>query len=405
MALVAASSSDGIAVGQEQGWPPTTPAFEPMSADFLDTAPRDVASGEPFPPSHDWPAPTDNLDSEFPTANGDMSVEDEPGVEDVDGRLGEPGRPFRSPGLPGSGTGGPGMGPPGMGAPGYGVAWYPTSRVKGSGLGSELGMLRQNISARVPVWGRDADLVMLSTGVRNTLFFTDAVLPTSLRPFPNALWNLNVGSTYLHRFDNGGSSMLGVTFGSASDKPFHSINEMNVGLMSSLQVPAKNQRDMWMFMLMYSPVGNFTFPMPGVAYFWNPSEEFHASIGLPFSVMWRPTDDFTFNVSYVPLITINARATYQVAERIVAYSGFVSLQEAYLLADRENVDDRFIEFEKRVLAGMRLDLWEHATLDISSGYAFDRYFGIGQNQIGGSLDDQVNIAPCVFLAATFEVGF
>ena len=87
---------------------------------------------------------------------------------------------------------------------------------------------------------------------------------------------------------------------------------------------------------MYSPVGNLNFPIPGVAYLWNPSDAFHASIGLPFSVMWRPVDDLTFNFSYMPLVTVNARATYRLVGKVFVYGGFESLQEAYLLADRED---------------------------------------------------------------------
>ena len=130
------------------------------------------------------------------------------------------------------------------------------------------------------MWRDGGDVLMLSAGVRNSMFFTDAILPDSHRPFPNELWNVHLGTNYMHKFDNGWSGMLGINFGSASDKPFHSINEMNVGFMSFLQIPVWNDRDAWRFSLMYSPVGNLNFPIPGVAYLWNPSDTLHASIGI-----------------------------------------------------------------------------------------------------------------------------
>jgi hypothetical protein len=92
---------------------------------------------------------------------------------------------------------------------------------------------------------------------------------------------------------------------------------------------------------MYSPVGNLNFPIPGVAYVWNPSDALHVSVGLPLSVVWRPVDDLTINLSYMPLTTVNARATYGLVDKVFVFGGFEWLQEAYLLADRENTQDRF----------------------------------------------------------------
>jgi hypothetical protein len=247
-------------------------------------------------------------------------------------------------------------------------------------------------------------MLMFTAGVRNSMFFTDAILPDSHRPFPDELWNVHLGTNYMHKFDNGWSGMLGINFGSASDKPFHSINEMNVGFMSFLNIPVWNDRDAWRFMLMYSPVGNLTFPIPGVAYLWNPSDTFRASIGLPFSIMWRPVEDLTINVSYIPILTVNARATYRLVGKVFIYGGFESLQEAYLLADRYNISDRFMGFEKRLLTGVRWELCQHTTLDVNGGYAFDRYYGVGRNQIG-NLHDQIDIAPGAFLSGNLHVRF
>jgi len=256
----------------------------------------------------------------------------------------------------------------------------------------------------VPLWRSGGDFLMLSAGVRNSMFFTDAVLPDSHRPFPSDLWNVHLGTNYMHKFDNGWSGMLGITFGSASDKPFHSIHELDFGFMSSLQLPVRNGRDSWQFSLMYSPVGNLNFPIPGVAYLWNPSDALHVSIGFPPMVVWRPTEDLTINVFYMPLTTVTARATYRLSGRVFLYGGFESLQEAYLLADRENVSDRFMGFEKRLIGGLRWDLWRHAVLDVNAGYSFDRYYGSGENQIS-DLHDRVKVAPGPFMSANFQIGF
>jgi len=104
------------------------------------------------------------------------------------------------------------------------------------------------------------------------------------------------------------------------------------------------------------------------------------------------------------IITVKARATYRLVGKVFVYGGFESLQEAYLLADRENVSDRFMGFEKRLIGGVRWDVWERATLEASAGYAFDRYYGVGKNQIG-NLHDQVDIAPGDFASVNFQILF
>ncbi len=299
---------------------------------------------------------------------------------------------------------GAGMGGPGMGGPGYGATWYPSRPVSGSAPATDSGLVRQNLSAAVPVWREGGELVLLSAGIRNALFFTDAILPDSHRPFPSELWNVHLGMNYMHKFDNGWSGGLGISFGSASDRPFHSISEMNVGFNSFLQVPVWNERDAWRFSLMYSPVGSLSFPIPGVAYLWNPTEDLRVSVGLPLAVMWRPVEDLTINLSYVPLTIVNARATYGVAGKLFIFGGFEWLQEAYLLADRENTADRFMGYEKRLISGVRWDVSQHSSLEMDAGYAFDRKYGMGQNQVN-NLHDQVDIAPGAFVSANFRIRF
>jgi hypothetical protein len=302
-----------------------------------------------------------------------------------------------------TGLGGRG-GPGGLGAPGYSVTWYPSRPTSPVTNGTDFGLVRQNLSAPVPLWRDGGDSVRMTVGVQNSLFFTDARLPDSGRAFPDELWNVRLGLNYAHRFDNGWALTVGGNVGSASDKPFHSIDEMNVGFMSSLRVPVWDGRDAWLFSLSYSPLGNLTFPIPGVAYQWNPSDELHVSIGLPLAVTWRPIEDLTLTASYVPLTNVNARATYRLAEQLSLYGGFVWAYEAYFLADRTDKNERFLGYEKRLIGGVSWGFWQQATLDLNAGYAFDRYYGFGQNKIG-NLHDQLNVAPGAFIGANVRVRY
>lgn len=297
-----------------------------------------------------------------------------------------------------------GFGGPGMGEPGYRATWYPSRPITNSAIPSDLGLVRQNVSAAFPIWKKDGDTVLLSASVRNTLFFTDAIMPDSQQLFPQQLWNINTGLMHIHKFDNGWTSGLRSTFGSASDKPFNNINVMNVSFFGFLQTPAKNDRDAWLFSLFYSPVGNVEFPIPGIAYLWKPNENLTASIGLPFSVKWKPVEELTLTVSYIPVTNINARATYLLRPGLEIYTGYEWLNEAYFLANRAVLLDRFLGFEMNLISGLRWEIGSNTVLDVNGGYAFNRYYGIGQNQFA-DLQDQTDISPGAFLGASLLLKF
>ncbi len=265
--------------------------------------------------------------------------------------------------------------------------------VSGSSPQTDLGVLRQSVSGAVPAWiDDDGNKLMLTASVRNSLFFTDAILPDTHTPFPNELWSVSVGTNYLHTFDNGWKTGLGLSVGSASDQPFHSINEMTFGVNAFLQIPSWNERDSWRFSLMYSPTGNVDFPIPGVAYLWNPSDDLHLSIGLPLAIMWRPAENLTLTASYVPLTNVNARATYRLGGGLSVFGGFEWVTEVWELADRTDVNDRFMGEEKRLIGGVRWEFCQQGALGLNAGYAFDRFYGEGHSPLG-SLQDRVDVAP------------
>lgn len=296
------------------------------------------------------------------------------------------------------GSGGPG----GASRPGYSVQWFPSQPVEGQP--ADLSVIRQRLAVGAPLWTRDGHKVILFASVRNDLFDTNAILPQSGRPFPEQLWNVNLGVVYSHEFANGWTGTSVVSVGSASDQPFHGIEEMTVNFIGSLRIPTRNQRDAWLFSLLYSPVGNFTFPIPGVAYAWNPNEQLSMTIGIPFFINWKPTEELSFELSYFPITNINARANYRLTDRLYAFAGFEWNYEAFFLVDRAERLDRFMGFEKRVLTGLRYDIFTKGAIDLQVGYAFDRVYGVGQNRLG-NLQDQVDVDPGMFVAASFTLRF
>lgn len=325
------------------------------------------------------------LSSSFPDASESV---------DAFGPLGESPGPDGDPGGPG-GPGGPGD------SPGYGITWYPSATVDGQG--TELAIVRQSLDVDIPLWFRDGDAAMLSVGVDESHFSGQATLPDSQRPFPADLWIIDVGLKHMHEFDNGWSSMVMVDVGSPSDKPFHSTRELSYQVGGFMQIPAKNGRDSWTVGAVYSPSGSPAIPLPILSYNWHPSETFHMNIGLPFEMTWEPTEQWSFNLSYTPLLDVDALATYKFTDQLRVYGGYQYATDSYFLADREERKDRFFAIEQRLVVGVHQDLGKHFAIDLNAGYAFDRHFGEGDDQL--DLSDRVDLESGAFLGGRLSYNF
>jgi hypothetical protein len=239
--------------------------------------------------------------------------------------------------------------------------------------------------------------------LRSDLFHTNAILPDTGQPFPQDLWSVRIGTTYRHEFENGWITGTSLSIGSASDQPFHSVNELTGGVNLFLRIP-QGEHNAWLFTLNYSPTAELAFPVPGVAYLWQPSDRLHVNVGLPFMVMWRPLDDVTLDVSYMLIRTVHARATYRICRAASVYVGYDWNNESWYLVDRPDVHDRFFYFEQRVSAGVRGHLWKMATYDLSGGFVFDRSFFEGKNSNSQNFN-RVDVGDAPILSVRFGIGF
>src|SRR5262249_36497762 len=110
------------------------------------------------------------------------------------------------------------------------TTWFPDERVT-NGPPAQLGYVQQDFSVAFPLWQNETNEVSATAHVRGEFFHTGAVfLPDTGQAFPSELWNVHVGATYRHLFDNGWIAGGGVNVGSASDRPFSSIHEMTAGV-------------------------------------------------------------------------------------------------------------------------------------------------------------------------------
>jgi hypothetical protein len=281
------------------------------------------------------------------------------------------------------------------------VTWFPDEPVRGQP--TNLGYTQESLSFNTPFWQDGPDEWAGSIHVLNEHFNTSAILPNSRLPFPDDLWNIRVGTSYRHLFDNGWIAGGTLSVGSASDEPFNTFKEMTFGVNAFLRIP-QGEHNAWLFSLNYSPTSELPFPIPGVAYIYQPTDYFRANLGLPFALWYRPIDDLTLDFSYMLLRTVHARATYRVYGPVRVYGGFDWSNESYFLADRANENDRFFYYDKRLTGGVQVFFSRQGLLDVFAGYDFDRFYFQGA-QYADNQHDRIDVGNGAFLGLRFEMKY
>ncbi len=236
---------------------------------------------------------------------------------------------------------------------------------------------------------------------------TDAVLPSTGQKFPQGLWDVRFGPAYRHRFDNGWTAGGLVTVGSASDRLFDSWEETEIQATGYVRIPTTG-RNAWIFLLTYSDNREFlnNVPFPGFAYWYEPSDQFRLLIGFPFtSIQYKPVRDLSLDISYFPIHSIRSRVSYRVLRPLQIYTGFDWRSEGYFRADREDRWDRLFYNEKRVYAGARWNFGKRYFVDLSGGYAFDRFYFEGHNIEDDHNFNRVDVADGPFISLQGGVAF
>jgi hypothetical protein len=187
-----------------------------------------------------------------------------------------------------------------------------------------------------------------------------------------------VGGTYHRRFADRNALTVDISLGSASDHPFHSIDETALMVNLAYTIP-QGERHSWLFLVNYSNLRPFLnhVPIPGVAFLYNPSEEFRAVLGAPFlSVFWRPGQSWLLYGTGSPFFA-SAGATYFVWGPLQLFTGFNWINQTYLLANRLDPEVRFFHVYKSLSLGLRSPVSRAASLELSGVYYFDRSYREG----------------------------
>ena len=126
----------------------------------------------------------------------------------------------------------------------YRFTHYPDQKVEDQETHFKLSEHRASFF--VPLYQDTANEWALSAKTLFQDIDTRARFPDAGGRFPSELWDANAGLSYRHKFDNGWIGALAVTGGSASDEPFHSLDEVYVRAVAMLRVP-QGERNAWIF--------------------------------------------------------------------------------------------------------------------------------------------------------------
>jgi hypothetical protein len=287
------------------------------------------------------------------------------------------------------------------GPPGYGATWFPSQQVKGQP--TNLGMIRQGAAIYTPIIPDGDDRAIAMFGLSNVYSYTDAILPDTGRPFPTSLWDIEAGFGYSHVYDNDWTVGAMFSVGSASDKPFDRNNTLNISTGLYGTAPAMNQ-DVWIFGILYSRTLDIPYPIPAISYYWRSQEDIEMNIGVPFLMKWKPWKGFQIDAYYMPIRIASVKASWDLGEGWHAYTAFNWFYDAFFLYDRPNNSDRFFGYEKRLTAGLQFDLPLSLQLDVSAGWAFDRFFFQGRYYSDRNFD-RVSVESGPFAALSLGIRF
>lgn len=271
------------------------------------------------------------------------------------------------------------------------TAYAPSQAVRDS----KESLASQSLAAQLafPLRIDAAGIVLGTTSLKSTQLSTDATLPQSGIPVPDELWDMRAGMFFTREWVSGWKVGGLFNFGSASDEPFHSVDELTLTSLGFVSVPARN-RDAWNFSLFYSPTSQLAFPIPGIAYLWRPSDIFEAQIGLPAALTYAPSDSFSLRARYTPVTDVSVEARQSVTADWSLFARYQIVNETYFLADRSNREDRFFQFEQQLGSGVTRKLPYGFSLDLGVAYLFDRHFFQASDFDLGS-DDRIEVDPTV----------
>lgn len=222
---------------------------------------------------------------------------------------------------------------------------------------------------------------------------------TSSSPLLNDFYNQQANLSLRHRLKDDKFWFSSLSYGSASDRPFKDSRDNTLTINYIQKVNSK-----WFIAANYS--NNRTFlnniPLPGFIYVKEMSREKSLVIGFPFVFILTPLAEH-WSLRYLGFIpwTHRLRFLYTKAPFIKPYIGFEQAPQNYFRAGREDADDRFFWFERKIVTGIEGGLNRSLKFDLGGGLAFDRQFFEARN-FSQSKDFLINAENAYFVTFNFR---
>lgn len=255
--------------------------------------------------------------------------------------------------------------------------------------GSALGWVAQDFRLAVPFY-RDKTSSLEATGKLNRWDFDgDTYLPAkgrftpwTRREFPDHLWDMEAGIAYRRTLENDWGLELGMTVGSASDRPFSHENTWMVDANGSLRIPI-NSSSAWRLFVNVANMREFApwVPMPGFGYEFKDAGRLSGLIGFPYNRLeYKPVDWLIWRGEYVFPRKVDTEFAVPLSGWEL-FAGYAWTNQRWLLADREDDEDRLFYYEQRIKTGLRTPKFLEGTtrFELETGYAFDRTWFEGQS--------------------------
>jgi len=230
------------------------------------------------------------------------------------------------------------------------------------------------------------------------------VVPQTNLVIPDSLWNVQGSLGYLHQLGERRQWGSSLSVGSASDRLFHSIHEMEFQATGSYMIPSR-EHNAWLFLLNYSNNRAFlsNVPIPGFAYVWRkPQQGFQAVVGFPFlALSCHPPKAWSADVTIFGTTNQSVELARRLIGPVRAYLRYERNPLSWLRAGRDNDSNHLLYDEKKALIGLKSRLGHGLFLDIAGGRSFDRRF-FEALDAGHTNAPEATLANAWLLTATFS---
>jgi hypothetical protein len=257
----------------------------------------------------------------------------------------------------------------------YNMRYY--GKENAEGQNASLGMWEQSAAAALPIINQPDQDLAVATFFSQRHLNTDAILPERDVRLPENLYNLLAGPLYRREFASGWIGGASLLLGSTSDKLFNSEHELTVHADIYARVPAKDENS-WLFYVDVDNNRSFlrVYPIvPGAGYWYKPSKDLEMLIGAPAMYLnFAPSANTEIKLMYIVTTDVHAKISYNLTERLKLYGVFDWDNEVFARAGRETRRDKLCYYEKTLSAGLHWQVLKYAGVDLTGGYAFDRFF-------------------------------